>query len=304
MKILITGGTGFLGTNLTKILKKNHDVTSCSSKNLNLFNYKSFEKFKNKKFDIIFHLAAWTQAGDFCLKYPGEQWINNQLINSNILKFWSERQKQALLVSMGTSCSYDPKIKHYEKNYLLGRPIQSLFTYAMTKRMLHIGKESLSKQFNLKFLTIVPSTLYGINYHLDGRQMHFIFDLIGKIISGKNYNKKVILWGNGYQRREIVFIDDFIRDLLFLSMSKSVKKNEIYNIGSGKEYSIREFAKIICNIVGYDFKKIIFDRTKYTGAKSKHLSNSKLKKHIKTKYKRISLNEGLKKTIDWYSKFI
>jgi GDP-L-fucose synthase len=303
MKILITGGTGFLGTNLTQVLKKKNDVISCSSKKLNLFDYKSFKKFENKKFDIIFHLAAWTQAGDFCLRYPGEQWINNQLINSNILKFWSEKQKQALLVSMGTSCSYDPKIRHSEINYLVGTPTESLFTYAMTKRMLHIGKESLAGQFNLKFLTVVPSTLYGMNYHLDGRQMHFIFDLIRKIISGKKYNKKVILWGNGYQKREIVFMDDFIRDLLFLTMNKDVKKNTIYNIGSGIEYSIREFAKEICDIVDYDFKKIIFDKSKYTGAKSKFLINKKLRENLKN-YKRIPLNFGLKKTIEWYSKFI
>lgn len=204
---------------------------------------------------------------------------------------------------MGTSCSYDPAIKHYETNYLVGNPTESLFTYAMTKRMLHIGKESLAKQFNLKYLTIVPSTLYGINYHLDGRQMHFIFDLIRKIIMGKKYKKKVILWGNGHQKREIVFMDDFIRDLLFLTMNKKIKKNEIYNIGSGKEYSIKTFAKAICEIVDYDFKKITFDTTKYTGAKSKFLMNSKLKRNLKN-FQRISLKTGLKKTIDWYSNFI
>ena len=266
MKILITGGSGFWDL-ISHPISKKHDVISCSSKELDLFNFSSFSKFKNIKFDIIYHLAAWTQAGDFCLYHPGEQWVKNQLINSNILKYWVEKQKQALMVSMGTSCSYDPELKHHEKNYLKGKPIQSLFTYAMTKRMLHIGQESLSQQFGLKYLTIVPSTLYGINYHTDDRQMHFIFDLIKKILNGKKYNEKVLLWGDGHQKREIIFIDDFIRDMMFLSTNKNVKKNQIFNIGSGKEFAIRDFAKVICKIVDYDFKKIFFDKTKYTGAK-------------------------------------
>lgn len=300
MKILITGSTGFLGRFLVRNLKNNNDVFELSSKNTDLRNSSSLDFIKKEKFDLIYHLAAWTQAGDFCLYHKGEQWINNQLINSNILQYWKNSNPQAKLISIGTSCSYDPNLDLDESNYLYGNPIESLYTYAMTKRMLHIGKDSLSKQFNMKYLTVVPSTLYGPNYHQDGRQMHFIFDLIYKILLAKKKNVIPVLWGDGNQRRELVYVDDFVNKLIYLSENF---ENEIINIGSGIDYSIKEFASEICKIVDYDFNLIRFDKDKYVGAKSKMLCIDKLKKYI-TVNNDTSLKLGLKKTIEWMEKNI
>jgi len=280
MKILITGASGFLGTALCKkLISKQHEVVALNSKNCDLTNQTSLLQFNNQKYDQIFHLAAWTQAGDFCLYHPGEQWVINQQINTNVLAWWNQHQPQAKLISIGTSCSYDPNLELKEENYLRGSPIDSLYTYGMTKRMLQIGLESLHKQFGLNYLTVVPSTLYGPGYHTDGRQMHFIFDLIRKILRGKNFDEPVILWGDGYQKRELVYVDDFVNILLDLN---SKCQNEIINIGAGEEYSIRDFAKIICEIVEYDFNKIQFDTSKYVGARSKCLSINKLNKVIST----------------------
>ena len=131
MKILITGASGFLGSFLYKKLsEKKHEVIGISSKTNDLTNPNSLDEFKNIKFDQIFHLAAWTQAGDFCLHHPGEQWIINQKINTNVLFWWQKYQPQAKMIAMGTSCSYDPDLPHVEDNYLKGKPIDSLFTYA------------------------------------------------------------------------------------------------------------------------------------------------------------------------------
>ena len=297
MEILVTGATGFLGTFLcSQLEKEGHEVVRLSSKNCDLTRQDSLLKFNDRSYDHIFHLAAWTQAGDFCLYHPGEQWIINQQINTNVLKWWKEHQPQAKIICMGTSCAYDPDMELVEDNYLIGKPIESLFTYAMTKRMLSAGLIALNKQFGLRYLCLVPSTLYGPGYHTDGRQMHFIFDLIRKIIRGKIYGEPVVLWGDGYQRRELVYVEDFVEIMTRLS---ATSENDLINIGAGGEFTIRHFAELICKKVDYDFNKIQFDTSRYVGAKSKCLNTDKLK-GLLPGLQLTSLEEGLGKTIDWF----
>jgi len=267
-----------------------------NSKNCNLTQPDSLNHFNDCRYDRIYHLAAWTQAGDFCLYHPGEQWIINQQINTNMLTWWQQSQPQAKLIAIGTSCAYAPDADLVESNYLVGMPIDSLFTYAMTKRMLYVGLLALQKQHGLKYLCVVPSTLYGPGYHTDGRQMHFIFDLIRKILRGKLYEEPVVLWGDGHQRRELVFVDDFVRALLQLS---SAVENDLINIGAGEEFSIREFARKICDIVGYEFSKIQFDTSKYVGARSKCLNVGKFHR-LTPGFKMTNLETGLRQTIQWF----
>lgn len=299
MKILVTGSRGFLGTALCKKLEiKGFDIIRSNSNICNLTNSKSLQIYDDIKFDRIIHLAAWTQAGDFCLYHPGEQWVINQKINSNLLSWWVSNQPQAKLISIGTSCSYDPLLPLTEENYLKGTPIESLFTYAMCKRMMQIGKEALSKQFGLTYLTVVPSTLYGPGYHAEGKQMHFIFDLIRKFLEFKYKNKPIVLWGDGNQRRELVHVDDFVNNLLELD---KLDKNQIYNIGAGEDYSIKEFAQILCEITGVNFSDIRFDRTKYVGALSKILDNTKLNNKFPLR-STTKLKKGLISVVDDFEK--
>ncbi|OGG45297.1 GDP-fucose synthetase [Candidatus Kaiserbacteria bacterium RIFCSPHIGHO2_01_FULL_50_13] len=297
MTIIVTGASGFLGRFLCEALEKaGHTVVRLDSKIADLTKDGSLDGI-TQPYDRIYHLAAWTQAGDFCLHHSGEQWLINQKINTNVLSWWHTRQPHAKLIAMGTSCAYDPALPLSEENYMRGEPIESLFTYAMTKRMLYNGLTSLHKQFGHTYLHLVPSTLYGPHYHTDSRRMHFIFDLIRKILLGKEKGEPVTLWGDGYQKRELVFASDFVNAALHLSDHVD---NDIVNIGAGEEYSIREFAEKICAIVGFDPALIEYDTSRYVGARSKVLSVEKLR-HLIPNVTFTSLDCGLEDTVSWFS---
>jgi len=174
------------------------------------------------------------------------------------------------------------------------RPV--MFTYAFTKRMLFVGQLALRKQFGLRSLCVVPSTLYGPGYHAGGRQMHFIFDLIRKIIRGKRYGDPVILWGDGFQRREIIFVDDFVAALQAL-LGRTDEM--LVNIGAGSELTIREYAAMISAHIGFDFERIQFDTSRYVGAESKCLDITRLNRILPAR-PQTPLREGLRRTIEWF----
>jgi GDP-L-fucose synthase len=296
MRILVTGSSGFLGAHLCgELEKQGHSLQRLTSRSCDLTKQGSLDQFSRERYDLIYHLAAWTQAGDFCLRHPGEQWIINQQINTHVLAWWMERQRGAKLIFIGTSCAYAPGSQLTEDKYMEGEPIDSLYTYAMTKRMLYQGARALHRQLGLRYFCAVPSTLYGPGYHTDGRQMHFIFDLIRKIVRGKEFSEPVVLWGDGYQKREIVLVEDFVRALLGLV---DIVDNELVNVGSGEELSIRDFASEICRIVGYSEDLIRYDVSQYVGAASKCLNVAKMK-HLLPGLVLTPLETGLRQTIEW-----
>jgi len=294
--VLVTGATGFLGTALVRALRERGDtVTALGSRDADLTRPDSLPRVAVERVDLIFHLAAWTQAGDFCLYHPGEQWIINQQINTNVLSYWQGLQPQAKLIAIGTSCSYDPELPLSEEHYLDGTPIESLFTYAHTKRMLLVGMKALAKQYDMRYLCVVPSTLYGPGYHTDGRKMHFIFDLMRKILRGQRFGEPVELWGDGYQRRELIYVGDFVDAMLALAERVD---NDVVNIGAGEEHTIREFAAIISDKVGYDAQRITYDETRYVGARSKCLDVARLHALL-PEFQTRPLAEGIAETLDW-----
>jgi GDP-L-fucose synthase len=188
----------------------------------------------------------------------------------SVLAWWQERQPQAQAVLIGTSCAYDPALPLREENYLRGEPTPSLYTYAMTKRMLLVGARALGKQYGLSSVTFVPSTLCGPYYHEDGRQMHFIYDVVRKIREAGQTGKPAVLWGDGTQRREVIHVEDFVDGMLAL-LPEASPEAPVFNLGAGKDHEIREFAIECCRLLKVDSCLIEWDTTKYVGARAKSL---------------------------------
>lgn len=310
MNFLVTGSSGFTGRHLCKYLKSlGHRIVEFNSKCGNLIdnpiweltscfdlhNYRDPDPFP-EEIDYIIHLAAVAKAGDWHRYNKGDVFIQNQLINTNILNFWKLYCPQAKFIGIGSSCMYDARLDYkYEDDCLFGDPDKDLEAYAYSKRMLLVGMKSIAEQYNLKYIYLIPNTLYGPNFELT--DSHFIFDLIKKIYNGKTKDEEVVLWGTGEQKRELVYIDDLVKLLYGLRD----RPNEIINIGTGKEYSIKTYAKMICNILDYNFNDIKFDTNAFQGVSSKCLDITKIKELVpEYDSKLTSLEYGLRKTIDYY----
>jgi GDP-L-fucose synthase len=126
--------------------------------------------------------------------------------------------------------------------------------------------------------------------------MHFIFDLIRKILAAKRFGKTVLLWGDGYQKRELILAEDFVRDTKSVA---AICSNSVINMGAGCECDIRSYASMICSIVDYDPARIRYDELRYVGAKSKCLDISKLKQILPARTL-TPLADGLRLTIQWF----
>lgn len=299
-KVLITGSSGFLGKHLTRMLNaQGIETLALSSATCDLTKDDALAQAvpDPASFDHIFHLAAWTQAGTFCDTHRGIQWVVNQQINTNMLAWWRAHAPQAKMITFGTSVSYASESDLVEIRYMDGQPYDKFYAYAMCKRMLLVGLQCLQRQYGMNYLYLIPSTLYGPGYHLDDRQPHFIYDLVRKILRGKIHGEPVELWGDGEQRRELVYVEDFIRIMLALNETAS---NDIFNIGGGMDHSIKDFARIICAQTGYDFEQIQYDTTQYVGARSKILDVQKYRSVIDmASLPSTSLQDGIRETIHW-----
>tara|TARA_B100001059_G_C17802751_1_gene567216 strand:+ start:574 stop:1509 length:936 start_codon:yes stop_codon:yes gene_type:complete len=302
MHILITGASGFLGRNLCAALekKKNYKLTKINSQNCDLTKEANLFKYNKINFKYIFHLAAWIQGGSFAQENTSEVWIRNQKINTNLISWISKYQKKSKIITIGSSGSYDPKHKLIEDNYLIGEPHKSLYSYGMTKRMLLIGLKSLNHQYGNRYINFVPSTIYGPNYHTNKRKVQFIYDLIHKILDGKYKQKKVILWGDGKQKRELIYINDLIK--IILKLHNKIE-NLTINVSPDKSLNISDYAKIICKELDFNFKKITYDKSKFVGTKNRSIKNQKLLNYIND-IKFTNVEDGIINTINWYKKNI
>jgi GDP-L-fucose synthase len=298
-KLLILGKTGMVGSSILRLAKKEYfNILSPSRQELDLFDKKKVQKYFCKQKPNIIILAAARVGGIYANdNYSADFIYENILIQTNVISAAHEEQIEKL-VFLASSCIYPKQSKQpIKEDYLLsGKLEKTNESYAVAKISGIKMIEAFRKQYNDNFISVMPTNIYGINDSFHTMNSHVVPALILKFYNAViNKNNKVVLWGTGKAKRDLLYVDDLADAILYIV--DNYNKKDLINIGSGEEISIKLLAKKISNIFNYK-GKIIFDNKYPDGTSRKLLDISKINK-IGWK-KKNSLDQGLEKTIDWF----
>jgi GDP-L-fucose synthase len=292
--VVVTGGTGFLGSRL-KIIKP--DWIYLSSKDIDLTKTKKFTEFLlDNKTEAVIHLAAKTGGILKSIKNQSDFHYYNSLISMNVLKQSYEAGVSRILSCLSTCCypniaqSYPMK----ESFFLSGVPTESNYGYALAKRELYIQTNFYRKFYNLNYSTFTPCNLYGPGSNFDDEDSHFIASLIKKLVNSMDIDK-IKLLGTGSPLRQHLYIDDLAKLIPVLLVHHNT--DVPVNIAPIENYSIKELSELAVRLVG---KKITVEFTNST--------DGQIRKDVDNNYLMLlldcinftSIEEGLIKTIEWY----
>jgi GDP-L-fucose synthase len=299
MTILVAGGSGLVGSAIVRELKGlNKDVIGISSKDVDLLDRdKTFEFIENLKPTAIIDSAAKVGGIGGNNSYPVEFLSQNLQIQSNLMDAAHEA-KVSKFVFLGSSCIYPRDCAQpIKEEYLLtGALEQTNSAYAVAKIAGIELIKSYRKEYGHKWISVMPTNMYGPNDNFDLENGHVLPVLIRKFIEAKQSGSgKVTLWGSGSPLREFLHVDDLAKAVV-LCMDKYDDSKQI-NVGSGHEVSIKDLASKISNAVGFN-GEIIWDSSKPDGTMRKVLDSSKI---ANLGWKPlISLDQGIASTVEWY----
>ena len=299
MTILVAGGSGLVGSAIVRELKRlNQDVIGISSKDVDLLDRdKAFEFIKNLKPTAIIDCAAKVGGIGGNKSYPVEFLSQNLQIQSNLMDA-AHAAKVSKFVFLGSSCIYPRDCAQpIKEEYLLtGALEQTNSAYAVAKIAGIELIKSYRKEYGYKWISVMPTNMYGPNDNFDLENGHVLPVLIRKFIEAKRSGSgKVILWGSGSPLREFLHVDDLAKAVV-LCMDKYDDSKQI-NVGSGQEVSIKDLADKISKAVGFN-GEISWDSSKPDGTMRKVLDSSKI---ANLGWKPlISLDQGIASTVEWY----
>ena len=291
-KIFLAGHRGMVGSSILRYLKKKNykNVITINKNKLDLLNQAKTEKFI-KKIKPDFVIIAAAKVGGILANenFKADFIYQNLVIQTNIIHS-SYIAGVKKLIFLGSSCIYPKYSKQpiKEESLLSGNLEPTNDAYAIAKIAGLKMCEAYNKQYNLNYICLMPTNLYGPNDNYHTQNSHFYPALISKIYNAKIKNKKkIIIWGNGKSKRELMYVDDLADACEFFLKKKT--KDTLINIGSGNENTILGFANFIMRKMNVNLK-IDFDKSKPNGTPRKIL-NTKLAKSYGWKSK-INLSKG------------
>jgi GDP-L-fucose synthase len=304
-KILVTGGNGLVGNGIKEISQRyNYDFVFMTSKDYNLLNMdETIQMFQDHKPDMVIHLAACVGGLYKNMNQKVQMLEQNLMINYNVVKCAHDFRVEKMIACLST-CIFPDKVEYPIEECSLhnGPPHNSNYAYAYAKRMLEIHCRTYREQYGDHFICVTPTNIYGPYDNFDLEDGHVLPSLIHKCYLAKEEGVDFVVRGSGKPLRQFIFSEDLARLMMFV-LEHVQEDNIILSVPESEEKSIEQIARAIAQ--NYDYEdRIVFDTNYSDGQYKKTVSNDKITALLYDDFQFTSLEEGIKKTVDWFDKKI
>jgi GDP-L-fucose synthase len=296
VKVLVTGGGGFLGSHLVERFRAaGHEPFVARRADYDLTSQEDAARlFGDAAPELVVHLAAEVGGIGANRANPGRYWYANLMMGAHVLE-QCRLTRVGKLVVAGTVCAY-PKftpVPFREDDLWDGYPEETNAPYGVAKKSVLVGAQGYRQQYGLHTAFLLPANLYGPRDNFDLETSHVIPALIRKMLEGED---EVVLWGDGSPTREFLYVEDAAE--AFALAAERYDDPAPVNVGTGAEISIRELAETIAGLTGFA-GRIVWDTSMPNGQPRRALDASRAAAAFGFRA-RTSLHDGLEQTIAWY----
>ncbi len=304
-RVIVTGGAGFLGSYVVEKLKERgcKDIFVPRSKEYDFTKEANIIKlYKDCPCDIVIHLAAVVGGIGANWENPGKFFYDNLVMGAMLMEYARQFEVDKF-VAIGTICAY-PKftpIPFKEEDLWNGYPEETNAPYGLAKKMMLVQSQAYRAQYGFNSIFLLPLNLYGPRDNFNPKSSHVIPALIRKFVEAKNRGEEeVVCWGTGKPTRGFLYVEDAAEGILLAS--EKYNKSDPVNLSTDLEISIKDLAELIARLVGFK-GKIRWDTSKPDGQPRRRLDTTRAEREFGFKAK-MDFEEGLKRTIEWYKKYI
>ena len=297
-RILVTGGTGFLGQHIMRKLNRVCLHAKGIGREFDLRNLDDTSQILSEfRPDIIIHLAATCGGIGANRAAPAQMIHDNLMMGANLVSACAATQHSIKIIAVGSVCSYpaDTPVPFKESDLWNGYPEPTNAPYGIAKRVLWSLLDAYHRQYGLKCAYLIPANLYGPGDHFDLETSHVIPAMIRKFCEAEPRRAMVTLWGTGAPTRDFLYVEDCAEAII--RAAQRIDMPQPINLGTGVETSISFLAAQIGQFVGYD-GPVEFDTSKPDGQQRRCLDTLRAKELLDWQAN-TPLSEGLRRTVEW-----